>query len=118
MIINFLLIANYIIASLVALVIILVIGGTILGFIKNTAATEETHIVTVASKRYIRRFNRYRGWIVYCYVAFELECFRQKELEVPTYVYDALYEGQRGELTFQGKKYISFDIRNVSQRSK
>ncbi len=52
--------------------------------------------------------NNYHTYTKY-YATFEVESGDRMELEVPECEYGLLAENDRGKLTFQGTKYISFD---------
>ncbi len=70
--------------------------------------------VIVAKRNHIRNSvnngidNHHHTYTSY-YATFEVESGDRMELEIPEYEYGLLAENDRGKLTFQGTKYISFD---------
>lgn len=129
--------ASILISILVSLfifgIIIAVIVMFIKSFKKNNNAPRLTVMATVVSKRAdISRshhrhtygnnnaadFNGYGNTYVqdydtststFYYVTFQFDSGDRMEFCVPTYEYGLLIEGDRGRLTFQGTRYLSFE---------
>ncbi len=104
--------AGFIIISVLVLLILMVVIWKIIDATLNSKTPEVTMEATVMSKRFQKEFNSRQGWKFKFFVEFRLEDGYYKEMKIPHYVYDALYENQKGKLTFKRNRYISFDTRD------
>lgn len=114
-------------------IIIAVIVMLIKSFKKNNNSPRLTVMATIVAKRAVisqshhghthrtnnvNDFNRYGNTYfhdcdtstsTFYYVTFQVDSGDRMELCVPTYEYGLLIEGDRGRLSFQGTRYISFE---------
>ena len=65
-------------------------------------------LATVVAKRDHRSYNRNHHYTSY-HVTFQFESGDRLELTVPGGEFGLLCEGDRGTLTFQGTRYLSFE---------
>ena len=99
------------------IVFALVIGTFVVGLgksaargIKNNASprlTTQAHVVT-RRENYRRHSRDMAGWTDY-YVTFEVPSGDRMELEMEGEQYGLIAEGDEGQLTFQGTRFISFE---------
>ena len=79
---------------------------------KNNHSPRLTVPATVVAKRedYRRRRNgNHTSHRTYYYVTFQVESGDRMELHLQGYEYGLLVEGDRGNLTFQGSRYLGFE---------
>lgn len=77
---------------------------------KNDRSPRLTVEATVVSKRMDYRRgagDTYRGWTRY-YATFQVTSGDRMELQMDGYEYGMLVEGDRGQLSFQGTRYLGF----------
>lgn len=97
------------------IIFVIVIGGILLSFIrgisrwsKNNNSPQLTVLAKVVAKRAaVRGGGETRAYSDY-FVTFEVESGDRMELEVKDIDYGMLVEGDKGELSFQGTRYLSF----------
>ncbi len=97
------------------IIVVIVIGGILLTFIrgvsrwsKNNNSPQLTVFAKVVAKRAaVRGGGETRAYNDY-FVTFEVESGDRMELEVKDIDYGMLVEGDKGELSFQGTRYLSF----------
>lgn len=65
---------------------------------------KEEQDVSVSAKLIKKQYNQFY------YLTFLLDYEKQEEFKVPSNIFDSLQEGDTGELTYRGDKYIKFKI--------
>ena len=99
-----------IVSAIVIGLFILILGGSAMRGLKNNASPRLTTPAYIVGRR--EDCHRHGGtmafWTRY-YVTFEVSSGDRMELEVNGSQYGQLAEGDRGELTFQGTRFISFE---------
>ena len=112
---SFELISFIIMFTFVIGLVIVIIGRQ---WIKDKCSPRVVTMATIADKQILeRRIRNQRtdapGWeteIMYIhYIIFDLEGGEHLKLQVSKIKYDKLKKGTSGKLTFQGKRYISFE---------
>ncbi|EMT39383.1 Protein of unknown function [Thermoanaerobacter thermohydrosulfuricus] len=108
--------AHSIFIALIFLIIFVVILYTIIRSISewryNSSQPRLTAIAKVVSKRtefsnHLHE-NTYHGYTEY-FVTFEFETGDRQEFKVDGEIYGYLAEGDKGKLTFQGRKFLGFE---------
>ena len=76
---------------------------------KNNHSPRLTVPATVVGKRDRHSHHRNGGHTTSYYVTFQVESGDRMELRVMGHEYGLLCEGDRGQLTFQGTRYLGFE---------
>ena len=98
---------------IVIAVIVLVIFGIVLfrgisQWNRNNNSPRLTVSVTVVAKRtHVRHYDD--GSVTHYYATFQFESGDRLELHVPSSQFGYLVEGDRGNLTFQGTRFLGFE---------
>lgn len=109
------LLTTYLVPILVCTVIILGILRTVKEWHHNENSPQLTVDASIVCKRsdYRRTMNArkrvYRGSRTNYYVTFQVESGDRMELELQGHQYGLLTEGDKGKLTFQGKRFLNFE---------
>ncbi len=98
--------------TLVPLMMIAILGYTIITGIlrwnKNNHSPRLTVPATIVAKRSYRARNNNMATNSSYYVTFQFESGDRLELKMAGNEFGLLVEGDRGELTFQGTRYLDF----------
>ena len=99
-----------IVFALVIGTFVVVLGRSAARGIKNSASPRLTTQARVVNRRenYRRHSRDMAGWTDY-YVTFEVPSGDRMELEMSGEQYGLIAEGDQGQLTFQGTRFISFE---------
>ena len=100
----------FIVFAMVIGTFVVVLGKSTARGIKNSAAPRLTTQARVVNRRenYRRHSRDMAGWTDY-YVTFEVPSGDRMELEMSGEQYGLIAEGDQGQLTFQGTRFISFE---------
>ena len=100
----------FIVFAMVIGTFVVVLGKSAARGIKNSAAPRLTTQARVVNRRenYRRHSRDMAGWTDY-YVTFEVPSGDRMELEMSGEQYGLIAEGDQGQLTFQGTRFISFE---------
>ena len=100
----------FIVFALVIGTFVVVLGKSAGRGIKNSASPRLTTQARVVNRRedYRRHGRDMGGWTDY-YVTFEVPSGDRMELEMEGEQYGLIAEGDEGQLTFQGTRFISFE---------
>lgn len=98
---------------LFVIVFLLILGMFIFVFVSNIARAAKDKAsprLTVPARVVAKRAQVWNHYTYY-YAAFEVESGDRMELSLDGEDFGLLAEGDAGELTFQGKKFLSFERR-------
>jgi len=100
----------FVVFAFVMIMFAFTIGKAVRQNIKNNRSPRLTVGAKVVSKRqHYRRGTQNTMGHTWYYVTFQLESGDRMELQVYGEQFGLLIEGDRGNLTFQGTRYLSFD---------
>ena len=96
---------------LFVIVFLLILGMFIFVFVSNIARAARDRAsprLTVQARVVAKRAQVWNHYTYY-YATFEVESGDRMELHVPATEYGLLIEGDQGDLTFQGSRFLSFE---------
>lgn len=81
-------------------------ASLLLEILRNNKAFQEVHLAEIVGKR--MAVWRSENSHTYYYLTFELENGERREFRVKSTIYALAVEGDRGELVFQGSRFLAF----------